>query len=182
MVSRLGMRGPPPLHLWNPPYCGEIDIRIAGDGTWFHEGTPISRPAMVQLFASILICEETGRYFLITPVEKVGLKVDDVPFQAVSLDVEAQGTPEQCLSFTTNVGDRVRIGAECPLRFATDEKTLGLKPYILVRDRLEALVNRATTYDLVGLGETETVDGTEMFGVRSGGLFFPMAPANEIKN
>ena len=181
MVARDLKLGAPPLHLWDPPYCGEIDIRIAANGTWFHEGTPIGRPAMVKLFASIMIGEEDGRYFLVTPVEKVGIKVDDAPFQAVSLRVEDRGRAEQALMLTTNVGDEVTIGPEHPLTFKTDATTAGFKPYLLVRGRLKALVNRATTYDLVEAAEIKAVGGTKMFGVRSGGVFFAMARADEIK-
>lgn len=180
MVSRMKMRGSPPLHLWNPPYCGEIDIRIRSDGTWFHEGSPIGRKAMVQLFASVLICDEEQKYFLITPVEKVGLKVDDAPFVAVIMQVENPGSEAQNLVFTTNVGDQVTACTDHPLRFVIDPETEGLKPYIMVRGRLEALVCRAVTYDLVELAETKTIDGVEVFGVTSGAEFFAISRADEI--
>lgn len=179
-VSRLAKRGPPPLHLWNPPYCGEIDIRIASDGTWFYGGTPIGRKPLVRLFASVLIRKDDD-YFLITPVEKVGIRVEDVPFQAISLKVEAPETPEQQLIFTTNVGDEVTIGENNPLRFVADNINGGLKPYVMVRDRLEALVNRPVTYDLVEMAETSSVNGTSHFGVRSGGQFYPMALSDEVE-
>ncbi|VAW11170.1 FIG003620: Proteophosphoglycan precursor (Fragment) [hydrothermal vent metagenome] len=174
-------RGGPPLHLWDPPYCGEIDIRIAADGIWFHNGTPISRPAMVRLFASIMIGGEEGGYFLITPVEKVGITVDDAPFLAVRMEVQDRGRTSQTVVLTTNVGDEVEVGPEHPLTFVTDTATAGFKPYVLVRGGLKALVGRAITYDLVELAETRTVDGTEMFGVRSGGAFFAMARAGEMQ-
>ncbi|MFV2035665.1 MAG: DUF1285 domain-containing protein, partial [Halocynthiibacter sp.] len=182
LVSQSGKRGRPPLHLWNPPYCGEIDIRITADGTWFHEGTPIGRPALVRLFASILIGGDDGRHYLITPVEKVGITVEDAPFQAVGLAVENRGRNDQHLVLTTNVGDEVAVGPDHPLDFQIDEPTAGLKPYVLVRDWLKARVSRAITYDLVELAGVEAVKGEDMFGVRSGGVFFPICPAGEVGN
>jgi len=182
MVSQLGNRGsPPPLHLWNPPYCGEIDIRIKADGTWIHEGSPIGRQAMVKLFASIMIGGEDGRHYLITPVEKVGIQVDDAPFQAVSLEVGRRGRADQTLTLTTNVGDRVMAGPDHPLTFSTDGPNAGFKPYVLVRERLKARVSRAVVYDLVDLGCVEAPQGEPMFGIRSDGVFFPICPAGDIR-
>lgn len=180
MVSQTRKRGRPPLHLWNPPYCGEIDIRIAADGTWFHHGTPIGRPALVQLFASILIGGDDGRFYLVTPVEKVGIKVEDAPFQAVALAVENRGRADQILVLTTNVGDEIAAGPDHPLTFRTDGPTAGLTPYILVRNRLRARVSRAITYDLVDVAEVAAIGGCDMFGVRSGGEFFAICPAGEV--
>ena len=180
-ASRLAKRGRPPLHLWDPPYCGEIDIRIAADGTWYHHGTPIDRPAMVRLFASIMTCGDDGHHYLVTPVEKVGIKVEDAPFLVIGLEVRARGLAGQTVVLTTNVGDEVAAGPEHPLNFVTDTPTAGFKPYVVVRDRLKALVSRAATYDLVEAAEYQTVDGEEMFGVRSGGVFYVMARAGEIR-
>lgn len=180
LVSQTRKCGAPPLHRWNPPYCGEIDIRIAADGTWFHQGAPIGRPALVRLFASILIGEDDGRFYLVTPVEKVGIKVEDAPFQAVALAVENRRQPGQTLVLTTNIGDEVAVGPNHPLSFRTDGPGAGFKPYVLVRAGLKARVARAITYDLVELAEAETIDGEEMFGVRSGGVFFAMCPAGEV--
>lgn len=175
MVSRVAMRGPAPVHLWNPPYCGEIDMRIGADGTWYHEGTPIGRPAMVALFASILVREEDGRYFLVTPIEKVGIRVDDAPFAAVAMDVENRGGPDQALTFVTNVGERVRVGPENALWFEVDDVNEGLRPYLHVRSGLNALLTRALTYDLIDLAETREIDGVEWMGVASEGEFFRIA-------
>ena len=166
-------RGPAPVHLWNPAFCGDIDMRIAADGTWFYNGSPIGRAPLVQLFASILR-KDGDQYLLVTPVEKVGIRVDDAPFVAVEMAVAAQS-----LTFRTNVEDFVTVGPEHPLRFERGPAD-GLKPYVLVRDDLWALVKRALFYDLVALGHTQQWQGEDWFGVSSGGQFFAMAPAEEI--
>ena len=166
--------GLPPVHLWNPPFCGDIDMRIAADGTWFYMNSPIGRKPLYTLFSKV-IRKDNDKYFLVTPVEKCGIQVDDAPFVAVRMSVEGVGA-EQRISFETNVDDHVAVNAAHPLRFADEMGTDGLKPYVLVRANLEALVNRALFYDLVALG---VVDG-EWFGVWSGGVFFPMKRAGEI--
>jgi hypothetical protein len=170
--------GLPPVERWNPPFCGDIDMRIAADGTWFYQKTPIGRPALVKLFASVLK-REGDKYFLVTPVEKVGLIVEEVPFLAVELKVEhdARG---QMLGFRTNVDDWVGAGPGHALRFEL-EATGGLRPYLHVRRELWAKVTRALFYDLVELGEERELDGTRMFGVASGGEFFAMAEASALR-
>jgi hypothetical protein len=178
-VKSAGAKGPPPLHLWNPPFCGDLDMRIAADGTWFYLKTPIGRPALVKLFASVLWREE-DKYFLKTPVEKIGITVDDAPFTAVEMKQEGEGA-SRVLSFRTNVDDWVACGQGHPLRFTPEPDTGGLKPYLHVRRDLWALVTRALFYDLVELGEEREVDGKRMFGVTSGGEFFVMAPADSLK-
>jgi len=170
-------RGPAPVHLWNPPYCGEIDMRIAADGTWYYRGSPIGRAPLVQLFASILRKDE-DRYVLVTPVERVGIRVDDAPFLCVEMGVAETGG-EQELTFRTNVEDIVTVDAEHPLRFERGAAE-GIKPYVRVRGDLWALVKRALYYDLVALGKVEPWRGEDWFGVRSGALFFPMTRASEI--
>jgi hypothetical protein len=170
----------PPVHLWNPPFCGDLDMRIAADGTWYYLKTPIGRPALVKLFASVLKRED-DRYFLVTPVEKCGITVDDVPFLAVELRPEAPG-PGQTLHFRTNVDDWVACGAEHALRFEPEEGTGGLRPYLHVRSNLWARVKRALFFDLVDLGEERYVEGVRMFGVVSGGAFFAMARTDEIED
>jgi hypothetical protein len=137
-LSRAARKGPPPVHLWNPPFCGDIDMKIAADGTWFYQKTPIGRPALVRLFASVLKREE-GRYFLVTPVEKVGIIVEDVPFLAVELAIKGD-LGRQTLSFRTNVDDWVAAGPEHTLRFEEEAGTGGLKPYLHVRHELWAKV------------------------------------------
>ena len=177
-ASRQGL---PPVHLWNPPYCGEIDMRIAADGTWFYQKTPIGRAALVKLFASVLKRED-DRYFLVTPVEKCGITVDEAPFLAVELAVEGaeSGAGGRALRFRTNVDDWVTSGPDNPLRFEPEPATGGLKPFLHVRRNLWAKVTRALFYDLVELGEERDVDGVRMFGVVSGAAFFAMAPADSI--
>ncbi len=171
-------KGLPPVHLWNPPFCGDLDMRIASDGKWFYLGTPIGRPALVRLFSTILKRED-GKYFLVTPVEKVGIRVDDVPFMAVEMRQEGEGDARR-LSFRTNVDDWVPCDAAHGLRFemAADG---GLTPYLHVRSDLWAKVTRALYYDLVEMGEERVVDGRDMFGVVSNGAFFAMAGAEQVR-
>jgi hypothetical protein len=172
------LRGVGPAPSWNPPDCGDIDMRIAADGTWFYCGSPIGRAPLVQLFASVMR-RDGDRYVLVTPVEKVGIKVDDAPFLAVEMRVES-GADAQQLTFCTNVEDLVAVDSEHPLRFERGASE-GLKPYVRVRGDLWALVKRALFYDLVALGRMERVANEEWFGVRSGGFFFPICPASEIE-
>jgi hypothetical protein len=179
-ARRAGEKGLPPVHLWDPPFCGDLDMRIAGDGTWFYLKTPIGRQPLVRLFASVLK-REGDKYFLVTPVEKCGLVVEDAPFLAVELEVE-RGERGQVLNFRTNVDDWVACGPGHALRFEPKTETGGLKPYLHVRRDLWAKVTRALFYDLVELGEERDVDGERMFGVVSAGEFFVMAPAESIKN
>jgi hypothetical protein len=175
-----GGPGLPPVHLWDPPFCGDLDMRIAADGTWFYLGTPIGRPPLVKLFASVLK-REGDCYFLVTPVEKCGIRVDDAPFVAVEMQVEGTGA-EPVLRFRTNVDDWVDCGPQHGLRFVTDPATEGLKPYLHVRRDLWARVSRAVFYDLVELGEERPVDGMSMFGVASMGSFFAMARADALRD
>ncbi|UWQ21920.1 DUF1285 domain-containing protein [Jannaschia sp. W003] len=169
-AAKEGKRGAPPVHHWNPPYCGEIDITIKRDGTWIHEGTPIGRPNMVRLFSSILKLED-GRHYLVTPVEKVGIQVEDAPFVAV--DFEREG---EAIVFETNVGDRVAAGPEHPIRVALAEDGEP-SPYVEVRRGLEALIDRKSFYRLVELGE----ERGGQFGVASNGAFFPIVAADALR-
>lgn len=169
-----GRKGPPPVHLWNPPFCGDIDMRIARDGTWFYLGTPIGRPELVRLFSGI-IRKDGADYFLVTPVEKVGITVDDAPFVAVDFTRCADE-----IEFVTNVGDRVVAGPDHPIRVVRDAETGEPSPYVLIRRNLEALIDRKSFYRLVDIGETTSVDGMDWFGVRSGDSFFPIIPSAEL--
>ena len=178
-VKRAGEKGPPPVHLWNPPFCGDLDMRIASDGTWFYMKTPIGRPALVKLFSSVLK-READKYFLVTPVEKVGITVDDAPFTAVEMRLDGEDAT-RVLSFRTNVDEWVACGPEHALRFDPEPETGGLKPYLHVRRDLWALVTRALFYDLAELGEDRHVDGRQMFGVASGGEFYVMTPSDTLK-
>jgi hypothetical protein len=171
-------KGLPPVHLWNPPFCGDLDMRIAPDGTWFYMGTPIGRPALVRLFSTILK-REGDKYFLVTPVEKVGIRVDDAPFLAVEMQIDAVADRRQ-LRFRTNVDDWVNCDSAHRLRFETSRDG-GLMPYLHVRADLWAKVTRALYYDLVELGEERMIEGRPMFGVESAGEFFAMADADEMR-
>ncbi|MCA0344654.1 DUF1285 domain-containing protein [Shinella sp. 838] len=183
LISRAGAetggRGLPPVERWNPPFCGDIDMEIRADGTWFYLGTPIGRAPLVRLFSTVLRKDEDGKVYLVTPVEKVGIRVVDAPFLAVEMNASGEGEGQK-LTFRTNVGDVVEAGREHPLRFVIEGENSELKPYLLVRGRLEALVSRAMMYELVGLGETIEIDGVKMFAVRSGGKVFPVMPAAEL--
>lgn len=168
-------KGLPPVHLWNPPFCGDLDIRIARDGTWFYLGTPIGRPELVRLFSTILKREE-GRFFLVTPVEKVGITVDDAPFVAVDFDASGAGAA-QLLRFVTNVGDHAEAGPDHPIRVTRDAVTGEPAPYVHIRAGLEALIDRKSFYRLVDIGAHH--DG--WFGLWSGGQFFGIIPSDEMK-
>jgi hypothetical protein len=176
LVAALGSdgprRGPPPVERWNPPYCGEIDMRIAADGSWHYNGSPILRPALVRLFSTVLR-RDPERYVLVTPVERVGITVEDAPFLAVEMAVEGEGDARQ-VALRTNVDDLVRVGPDHPLRFERDAHD-GVKPYVRVRGDLWARVTRALAFDLVGLGEERTLDGRACYGVAVEGTFFPIA-------
>jgi len=171
-------KGLPPVHLWNPPFCGDLDMRIASDGTWYYMGTPIGRPALVRLFSTILKRED-GKHFLVTPVEKVGIRVDDAPFLAVEMRKEHDGSDRR-LRFRTNVDDWIVCGQAHRLRFEASAEG-GLTPYLHVRADLWAKVTRALYYDLVDMGEERMVDGRQVFGVASAGEFFAMADAEQVR-
>lgn len=168
-------RGLPPVHAWNPPFCGDIDMRIARDGTWYYMGSPIGRKPMVRMFSSILRHDQDGKYYLVTPVEKVGIIVDDAPLLAVEMTVEGEGA-ERILAFRTQVDDVVVADAAHPIRVAIDPVSGEPSPYVLVRDRLEALISRAVFYDLVELAEEREVAGVPTLGLWSAGTFFALGP------
>lgn len=170
--------GPAPVHLWNPPHCGALDIRIARDGTWFYLGTPIGRPELVRLFASILR-KDGDEYVLVTPVEKVSIQVDDAPFVAVDFEAEGVGK-DQVLTFETNVGDLAIAGSELPIRVVRDPQTGEPSPYVLIRANLEALIDRKSFYRLVDLGAHSHYNGASWFGLWSNGAFFPIIPSEEL--
>jgi uncharacterized protein len=163
-------KGPAPVEHWDPPYCGDIGLRIRADGVWLYRDSPIGRLALVKLFASVLRKDADGRHYLVTPVEKTDIAVDDAPFLAVEMEVRGGGA-DQTLIFRTNVDDIVEAGPEHSIRFAVEPGSGGLKAYLLVRGSLEALVTRALIYDLVDLA-TETNE--PCLGLHSGGAFFPL--------
>lgn len=167
-VKAVKAKGPPPVHAWNPPFCGTLDMKIARDGTWFYQGSPINRFALVKLFSSILKMEN-GDYFLVTPVEKFAIQVEDAPFVAVDMEVAEQGGVA-VLQFTTHVEDQVSVDAEHGIRLSFDAETGEPAPYVHIRGGLEALIDRKSFYRLVDLGE----EHEGKFGVWSSGVFFPL--------
>ena len=169
----------PPVHLWNPAYTGDLDMRIAADGSWFYQGTPILRDRMVRLFSTILRKDDDGRTYMVTPEEKYGITVDDAHFTAVEMQIENEG-PNQTLLLRTNVEEIVRVNAQHPLRFQQTDTEGGIKPYVLVRGKLEALLSRAIFYELAEIGVVVEHEGKDWFGVWSAGVFWPMALADEI--
>jgi len=180
LISRAAAGGrAPPVERWNPPFCGDIDMRIARDGSWHYCGSPIGREALVRLFSTVLRRDEDGRYYLVTPVEKLGIAVDDAPFLAVEMHAADDGAAAG-LTFRTNVGDVVEAGSGHPLRFVDDAATGGLVPYVHVRGRLEARLTRAVAHELAARAVAADVDGVAHLGVWSGGRFFPMMPADAL--
>lgn len=168
-------RGAPPVERWNPPFCGDLDMRIDLNGTWFYMGTPIGRPALVKLFASVLR-KDPERYVLVTPVERVGIAVEDVPFMAVEMAVSGDAA-SRTIAFRTNVDDLLEVGPEHPLRFELDEEG-GVKPYVLVRGGLWARLTRAITYDLIELGEDRDGENGPEFGIAVGEQYY-LVPVGE---
>lgn len=173
-VKAAKTRGLPPVHLWNPPFCGDLDIHIAKDGSWTYLGSPINRFELVKLFSSILK-KEDGKYYLVTPVEKVGITVEDAPFLAVDFDATGEGQA-QVLTFTTRVGDTAIAGPDHPIRIVIDPETDEPSPYVLVRANLEARIDRKSFYRLVDIATHK--DG--WFGVWSSGQFFPLIRSDSL--
>lgn len=165
----------PPVHLWNPPVVQDIGIRIGRDGTWYYQNSPITRPAMVRLFASVLRRDE-DEFFLVTPVEKVRVRVDLAPFIAVAIEViDEAGGP--ALAFRTNVGDAAVVDDEHPL--GVEQEARGPLPFVRVRDRLDALLSRSVFYELAAGAATAWRDGEEVLGVASRGRFWVLGSTSE---
>ena len=172
-------RALPPVERWNPPFCGDLDMEIRADGTWTYLGTPIDRQPLVRLFSTVLRRDVDGRTYLVTPAEKVGIRVADAHFIAVEVTRTGRAG-EPVLTFRTQLGDVVEAGPDRPLRFTVEGPQAQLKPYLLVRGRLEALVSRAVAYDLAEWFETLEVDGRAMIALRSAGAVFPVMPASDL--
>jgi len=164
----------PPVEKWNPEFCGDIDMRIKADGTWFYMGTPIGRHRMVKLFSSVLRKDEDGKTYLVTPVEKIGIVVEDAPFVAVTLDV-VQDNGKQVLAFETNVGDKVLAGQANPIHVDTNSKTGEPRPYVRVRANLDALISRSVFYQMV---EHAILKENELF-IESNGEVFSLGRLDE---
>ncbi|MCP4185446.1 MAG: DUF1285 domain-containing protein [Hyphomicrobiales bacterium] len=182
LISRAGKfsRGPAPVEKWEPEFCGDLDMEIRRDGTWFYMGTPIGRHALVQLFATVLRKDDDGKTYLVTPVEKIGIRVEDAHFVAVEMNAH-QVDEQQIITFRTNVGDLIEAGPDNPIRFVTVKENNGVKPYILVRGRLEALLARPVMYELIALGEEIEVEGVLMFCVKSKGMVFPIMASDDLQ-
>lgn len=172
-------RALPPVDLWHPPFGGDMDMRITRDGTWVHEGRPITRPGLVRLFASILRRDPDG-YKLVTPVEMFRIQVEDAPFVAVSVEVDGDG-PDQTLRFTTNLGEEVTADPDHPLRVEIDPATGEPAPYIRVRGGLDARIDRKSFYRMIDLGGDADHEGARWFGIWSGGCFFPIMPSDALE-
>jgi hypothetical protein len=170
-AKKAGRRGLPPVHLWHPKNCGEIDIVIRRDGLWFHEGTPIGREALVRLFSTVLRKDPDG-YYLVTPVEMMKITVEDAPFIAVRVDRKGEA-----LVFTTNVGDVVEAGLDNQIRVEMDAETGEPRPYLHVRRGLEALISRPVFYELVEMADLHEGDNGRRYYVRSNGEEFALGPA-----
>ena len=166
----------PPVHLWNPERSADINMEIRADGSWWHEGDPINRERLVKLFSRILRKDEDGSVWLVTPYEKVIVHVADAPFLAVRVERAGEAGPQQTLAFVTNLGDVTLAGPDAPLRVETDPETGEHSPYVLVRGQLEAKLARPVFYELANMAEPAP-DGSDMLGVWSQGVFFPLGPA-----
>ncbi len=167
----------PPVHSWNPERCTDIEMEIRADGSWWHEGGRINREKLVRLFSTILRRDDDGKIYLVTPVEKVIVHVEDAPFIAVRLDRAGETGPNQSLAFTTNVGDIAVAGPDHVLRVETDAETLEPAPYLNVRAGLEAKLSRPVFYELVQLAVPNPENGGKTLGVWSQGQFFDIGPA-----
>lgn len=179
-INEAAAEGLPPVHLWNPFHCGDIGLRIAGDGAWYVGDSPIHRGRLVKLFSSVLRRDEDGCHYLVTPVEKISVSVADAPFLAVEMAVAGEGHKQRIVLRTT-LDDWVEVDRDHPLRFLVQPPEDALKPYVLVRGRLEALLSRALVFDLIERAVCEEVDGQEMLGVWSNATFFSIAPASALE-
>lgn len=166
----------PPVSEWNPSRTGEIDLTIRRDGAWAHEGQVIERARLVRLFSTVLR-KDGDDYFLVTPAEKLKIRVEDAPFLAVSMR-ERTNSGVRELVFATNVGDEVVAGRDRPISYRGPKGQK--RAYVLVRDRLEALISRSVFFDLVAAGETRETGGEDWFGVESSGVFFPLSRAADM--
>jgi len=174
--SKRKKKGIPPVEKWNPPFCGDIDMHILRNGKWTYMGSEIKRPAMIKLFSNIIRLDDDGHYYLVTPVEKVRIKVDDVPFVAVSMNkTEDEGI--NCLSFMTNVQDVVMLSKENPIEIVINDNDEP-SPYITVRKNLKALISRSVYYDLINMAEEEMIDDKKFLVIKSNNTSFKLYEIN----
>ena len=169
-------KGIPPVEKWNPPFCGEIDMHILRNGKWTYMGSEIKRPAMIKLFSNIIRLDNDGHYYLVTPVEKVRIKVEDVPFIAVSMKrINDKGV--SCLSFTTNVQDEVILSKENPIEIVINDNDEP-SPYITIRKNLKALISRSVFYDLINMAEEEIIKDKKFLVIKSNHISFKLYEIN----
>ena len=174
--SKRKKKGIPPVEKWNPPFCGDIDMHILRNGKWTYMGSEIKRPAMIKLFSNIIRLDDDGHYYLVTPVEKVRIKVDDVPFVAVSMNkIKDEGV--NCLSFTTNVQDEVTLSKENPIEIVISDNDEP-SPYITIRKNLKALISRSVYYDLINMAEEEIIDDKKFLVIKSNNTLFKLYEIN----
>ena len=174
--SKRKKKGIPPVEKWNPPFCGDIDMHILRNGKWTYMGSEIKRPAMIKLFSNIIRLDDDGHYYLVTPVEKVRIKVDDVPFVAVSMNkTEDEGI--NCLSFMTNVQDEIMLSKENPIEIVINDNDEP-SPYITVRKNLKALISRSVYYDLINMAEEEMIDDKKFLVIKSNNTSFKLYEIN----
>jgi hypothetical protein len=174
--SKRKKKGIPPVEKWNPPFCGDIDMHILRNGKWTYMGSEIKRPAMIKLFSNIIRLDDDGHYYLVTPVEKVRIKVDDVPFVAVSMNkIKDEGV--NCLSFTTNVQDEVTLSKENPIEIVINDNDEP-SPYITIRKNLKALISRSVYYDLINMAEEEIIEDKKFLVIKSNNTLFKLYEIN----
>ena len=174
--SKRKKKGIPPVEKWNPPFCGDIDMHILRNGKWTYMGSEIKRPAMIKLFSNIIRLDDDGHYYLVTPVEKVRIKVDDVPFVAVSMNkIKVEGV--NCLSFTTNVQDEVTLSKENPIEIVISDNDEP-SPYITIRKNLKALISRSVYYDLINMAEEEIIEDKKFLVIKSNHISFKLYEIN----
>ncbi|SVA62135.1 uncharacterized protein METZ01_LOCUS114989 [marine metagenome] len=174
--SKRKKKGIPPVEKWNPPFCGDIDMHILRNGKWTYMGSEIKRPAMIKLFSNIIRLDEDGHYYLVTPVEKVRIKVDDVPFVAVSMNKTTEKGIDS-LSFVTNVQDEVVLSKENPIEIVINDNDEP-SPYITIRRNLKALISRAVYYDLINMAEEEIIDDKKFLVIKSNNTPFKLYQIN----
>ena len=174
--SKRKKKGIPPVEKWNPPFCGDIDMHILRNGKWTYMGSEIKRPAMIKLFSNIIRLDDDGHYYLVTPVEKVRIKVDDAPFVAVSMNkIKVEGV--NCLSFTTNVQDEVTLSKENPIEIVISDNDEP-SPYITIRNNLKALISRSVYYDLINMAEEEIIEDKKFLVIKSNNTLFKLYEIN----
>ena len=176
--SKSNKKSLPPIEKWNPPFCGDIDMTISKSGKWYYMGSEIKRPAMVKLFSGILRLESDNSYYLVTPVEKVRIQVEDAPFVAVAITKE-QSEGMNTVTFRTNLNDEIVLSKENPLSIEI-KKNDEPSPYITVRNNLRALISRSVFYELVDLAETILIDGVPYLVIKSKGEIFKIHKVEDL--